>query len=110
MKRMLSGDFVLALSFGKGEHGDPVLAREALDFLDEGVADRLQKRGRSDGVTALTAKKTDYPEFGLEFGNVSVEVEPVNALHFEHDVLAQDFGQGAGDTHGRLRSALHVPP
>jgi hypothetical protein len=46
-------------------------------------------------VTAVTAEETDDPECVLQFGDVSVEVEPVDALDFEGDVLPKDFGQGA---------------
>jgi len=107
--QVLAGDFVLALSFGEGDHRDPLLAREALNLLDEGVADRLQQHRRRDRVAAVAAEETNHSKFMLQFRNVSVEVEPVNALHFQRDVLAQDFGQGAGDTHGRLRSASPRP-
>src|SRR5205823_10388337 len=76
-------------------------------------ADRLEEHGRGNRVTAMLAQEANHAQFVLEPGDVGVEIHPVDALHFQGHMLLQDFREGLGQSHGRLRlraSALRGHP
>ena len=88
------GYLILALTFLETDQINPVRVNETVDRFHEALGQRLQQGGRGDEMTQVIAQEADQPHIALELRHVGVEVESVEALHFQGDVLAEDVGQG----------------
>jgi len=95
---------VLPLPGGEGEERNLLPGCEGLDRPDEGLADRVHQSRGGDRVPAVVPEEPDHPALRLELGDVHVEVHPVDALHFQGHVVAEDLRHGSWYTYGWLRS------
>ena len=89
--QILLGDVVLALVLGEADHLQPVLGDEALDAGDERLGLGCHRRGRSEALAQMAAQVPHDATDALQLRHVDVEVHPVDALAFEHDMVTQDF-------------------
>jgi hypothetical protein len=58
----------------------------------------------ANGWPRVLSQEEHHSVDELQLGHVDVEVHPVDALHFEGDVIGEDFGGTAGYGHIGLRS------
>lgn len=89
--QVLLRDLVLALVLGKAHHLHALLGDKALDGSHEGLGLRCHPGGRSEALTQVAAQVPHDTTDALQLRHVDVQVHPVDALAFEHDVVAQDF-------------------
>ena len=63
-------------------------------------------------MSAVVTQEPDDALLTLQIGHVHVEVHAIDAFHFQGDVVAEDFRDGAWYTHEGLRSSwsLRDPP
>ena len=102
--QLLVHDVVLALTLDEVDPGDVGGLREGVDLADEPVADRGQRRGRGDRQAEMLLDVADHPAHVLQPRLVHIAVQPIDALDLEDDMVGEDFGDGAGYLHHRLRS------
>ena len=98
------GEVVLALPLAERDERDARGGGERADGRDEGRADGLHQRRGGEGVPPVEPEEGDHPQLVLEPGDVHVQVQPVDALHFQGHMLGEDLGNAARYTHRRLRS------
>ena len=55
-----------------------------------------QEPGGVEAVTEVTPAKGGDAAFAGEFGLVSVQIHPVDALQFQHDMFFLELGEAAG--------------
>jgi len=96
---LLFGKVVFALSFLKGDERNPVVLGKALDGVDELASDRLHHVSGCDFMSALDPYELQCTFDGLELGYIHIEVHPIDALHFQHHVLAQYLGDSLWYAH-----------
>jgi hypothetical protein len=82
----------LALARLERQQRHGVRLRERVNRRHKCVADRVHQRRGGERVPAVFAEKRGDPTLVLQPGHVHVQVHPVDALHFQRDVLGQDFG------------------
>jgi hypothetical protein len=93
--QVLAHHVVLALPLGEVHPGQPLVTGEAAHPRAERVGDLPQRRGRRDRQPQLPLDIAEQPTGVLQLRNVDVAVQPVHALHLEHDMVGQDISDGA---------------
>jgi hypothetical protein len=103
-----SGDFVFALAFLEMDDRDLMLSDEVLNAAHVALGQLAQQGRGSDRELQMARQESNQPGFGLETGNVAVEVKPIQTLDGEGDMFVEDRsnrGQGFGQSfHGLRRS------
>ena len=81
-----------------------MLLDEGINLIQEGVGHHAHERRGSDRLATLEPEKASSLFLRLQFGLVDVEVHAIDALDFQHYVIAQDVGNAPRYTHRWLRS------
>jgi hypothetical protein len=89
--QVLGHHLVLPLAFLEGDQRERVLDHEGLDGRHEGLAHRSHEGRRRKQVAAMRPEEPRHAALGLQPWYVYVEVHPVDALHFQRYVLAQNL-------------------
>ena len=95
---------VFALALDEVDPGHVGGLRERVDLIDESVADRGQRRGRGDRQPQVLLEVAHHSAHVLKSWLIHIAVQPIDALDLEDDMVGEDFGDGAGYLHHRLRS------
>jgi hypothetical protein len=85
---LLFGKVVFALPLLKGDEGNLVVLGKALNRGDELASDGLYHTGGGHLVPSMDTNKLQGAFDGLQLRDINVEIHPVDALHFQHHVLA----------------------
>jgi hypothetical protein len=91
---MLGGDVLLAGATLEVDEGDLLRSGEGFGGLDEGLAHLLEQRGRGDRVAAVLGEEGHQLARHLERRDVTVEIQPVQALDLEGHMVAQQLVDG----------------
>ena len=87
---MLSGNVILALSFLKSDHRNVLGFGERLKSRNE-LSGYLGHHGRRGQRLLAIAEEPDYSAIGLQTRHLKVQVEAVDAFHFQGHMLANDL-------------------
>jgi hypothetical protein len=93
---MLAHHVVLALPGCELHHRDAVARRERLDLGVERLGPVRQHGGGSNGLAQVLPDEPHHPEVALQFRDVQVAVDTVDALQLEDNVAGQDIGGRTG--------------
>jgi hypothetical protein len=93
-------NIVLALSLLEVNDRDVVLRQEVIDLPQKRVRHDSHQGGGSNGLAAMKPEKTSRLLFRLQLGLIDIEVHAIDALDFQGHMVADDFSDGAGYTHG----------
>ena len=85
--QILQGDVVLALMLAKAHQIHTLPGDKLLDACHEGGSLRRHCRGRGKALTEMTAQVPHHATYALQLRHINVQVHPVDALAFEHDVV-----------------------
>jgi hypothetical protein len=72
----------------KGDQGNLVVLGKALNRGDELASYGLYPTDGGHRVPAMDTNKLEGAFDGLQLRDINVEIRPVDALHFQHHVLA----------------------
>lgn len=107
------GDFVFALAFLEVDDRELMALNEVLDAAHVTLGELPQESGRGNRKLQMAGQESNQPGFGLQAGDVTVEVKTVQTLDGESDVLVEDRfhrGQGFGRSfHGLSTRKLSLP-
>jgi hypothetical protein len=81
-------DVFLALALAEVHQREIVVGDEALDVLDERLADLAHRRGRGDEVAAVQ-QEPDHLVLGHQAGHVALHEDPVDGTDLKGDVIPQ---------------------
>src|SRR5215475_14023631 len=96
---LLFGEVIFALAFLKGDERNPVVLGKALDGADELACDWLHQVSGGDFMSAVDPYELQCTFNGLKLRYVDIEVHPIDALHFQYNVLAQHLGDSLWYAH-----------
>ena len=85
--QILQGDVVLALVLAKAHQIDTLRGDKLLDACHESDGLGRHRRGRGKALTEMAAQVPHHATYALQLRHIHVQVHPVDALAFEHDVV-----------------------
>ena len=86
-------DVVLALAFAEVDPFEAFPLDEGLDGFDEGLGHVDGLLGGGEAVAEVAAAEGGDTGLAGEFGDVGVQVHPVDGLQFGDDVIVLELGQ-----------------
>ena len=100
---VLRSQIILPLALPERNYGDLVLFGKDLDGANEPLADGVHQGGRGEGMPSMETEERCHSRFGLETGDVDVEVQTVDPLHLQGNPVAKDLRDATRYTHLWLR-------
>ena len=85
--QLLLHHLILALAFLEAHQFQPFARNEGTDLTHEGLRHRHHLLGRGVTVPEITAAKCGDAAFAGELRHVGVEIHPIDAFQFQHDVF-----------------------
>jgi hypothetical protein len=99
------GDGVFVLAGLEFHDGNGVGGGKLLDRRGEAVVHRFEQGGRGNRMAEMIAQEVTEAAGRLQLGHIRVQIEPVEAAHFERDMVTDNVGDV-----GRHRNLLAEIP